>query len=71
MLVGMFIIFGSNDKKTNLGEVRRYCSLCGRETQHAREERTTRLTLYFIPVLPLKNRKVERCNICGHEEPAG
>lgn len=68
MLAAMFIIFGANEKKNNQGEVRRYCSVCGRETQHTREERTTRLTLYFIPVLPLKKRTIQRCNLCGHEE---
>lgn len=63
----MFIIFGSKENKNDLGEVRRYCSVCGRDTQHTREERTTQITLYFIPVLPMKSKHVDRCNFCGHE----
>ncbi len=66
----MLIIFGSNEKKTNQGEIRRYCPVCGRETQHTRENRVMRLTLYFVPLLPLSSKSVERCNLCGHEEGA-
>ncbi|HEX71726.1 MAG TPA: zinc-ribbon domain-containing protein [Candidatus Hydrogenedentes bacterium] len=70
MLAAMLIIFGANEKKTALGETRRFCPVCGRETQHTVEERTKRLTLYFIPVLPLNSKRVWRCNLCGHEELA-
>ncbi len=68
MLPGMLIIFGASEKKTAHGEVRRYCPVCGRETQHTREDRTNRLTVYFVPVLPLGTKHVLRCNLCGHEE---
>ena len=63
----MLILFGMNEKRETLGEVSRYCSVCGRETQHTREERINRFTVYFIPVLPLGRKQLVRCNLCGHE----
>lgn len=70
MLSLMIILFGASEKKENKGEERRYCAVCRRETQHTREARTTRLTVYFVPVLPISAKQVLRCNLCGHEEPA-
>lgn len=70
MLAAMLIIFGTNEKKNVLGETSLYCPVCGRKTQHTIEERKNRLTLYFIPVLPLSSKRIQRCNLCGHEEPA-
>ena len=66
----MLVLFGLKEKKTNRGEISRYCPVCGRETQHTQEDRATHFTLYFIPVLPFGTKQVQRCNLCGHETKA-
>lgn len=63
----MLIIFGASEKKNNICEVSRYCPVCGRETQHTQEDRSMRVTIYFVPVFPLGTKRVLRCNLCGHE----
>ena len=68
----MWIIFGSRQRKQELGQIVSACDRCGRETVHLVERLRTWFTLFFVPVCPLSGQHdVRRCNLCGQEQSGG
>jgi ribosomal protein S27AE len=60
----MLVIFGLSRKERQLAVVALACGRCGSPGQ-ALVRRSTRLTLFFVPVLPLRTRRDLRCGRCG------
>jgi zinc-ribbon family len=61
----MFFFFGTRTKSKGLGQVERPCPKCGRATMHTAIEVKRRFTLFFIPLIPLGTRYVNKCGACG------
>jgi hypothetical protein len=66
----MWIIFGWNERKKELGQSYSYCVQCDQDTVHGIEQRQNWFTLFFIPIFPISGKRtVSRCNLCGKEGP--
>jgi hypothetical protein len=60
----MLVIFGLSRKERQLATVALACGRCGNVGQ-ALIRRSTRFTLFFVPVLPLRSQRELRCGWCG------
>jgi zinc-ribbon family len=62
----VFVLFGFGTKQKDLGpgDVRS-CPRCGNTTRWARVRTARQFTLFFIPILRWKRRRLEICGICG------
>jgi DNA-directed RNA polymerase subunit RPC12/RpoP len=64
----MLLIFGVRAALVLLSTPVYTCERCGRHGQHRVAKRVRRLTLFFIPVLPVgRARYVDTCSQCGRE----
>jgi transcription elongation factor Elf1 len=61
----MLLIFGLTTKLKALPPRPATCQYCGAFVQHYLEERATKLTLFFIPVLTTSRQYVITCSNCG------
>ena len=63
-----FLIFGAGKhvKVLGVGEYRS-CPRCNNHTQWQKVEESTRVSLFFVPVVSWGKKSFERCGICGHE----
>jgi hypothetical protein len=65
----MFFLFGWRNKAKVLGQVERMWAKCSRPTMHAAIASKKWFTLFFIPVIPLGSRYLNRCGVCGLTTP--
>ena len=61
----MLFLFGMRTKAKALAQVENSCSKCARPTMHAIVETRKWFTLFFIPVIPLGSKYLNRCGVCG------
>ena len=61
----MFFFFGTRAKSKGLGQAERPCLKCGRNAMHTVIEVKRRFTLFFIPIIPLGTKYVNKCGVCG------
>jgi hypothetical protein len=61
----MFILFGLKTVQRPLPGRPGTCQRCGRFVQHGLDERSTRLTLFFIPVFTTSRSFRITCSNCG------
>jgi hypothetical protein len=61
----MFILFGLKTVQRPLPGRPATCQRCGRFVQHGLAERSTRLTLFFIPVFTTSRSFRITCSNCG------
>lgn len=61
----MFILFGFKTVQHPLPGRPATCQRCGRFVHHALDERSTRFTLFFIPVLTTSRSYRITCSNCG------
>lgn len=61
----MFLLFGFRTVQRPLPGRQATCQRCGQFARHALEERTTRLTLFFIPVFTTARSYRITCSNCG------
>jgi len=57
----VFLIFGMGTKVHPLGWVAMACQVCGRAGSLLLVREVTRLSLFFIPLIPLRTRYVVEC----------
>ncbi|WP_329109701.1 zinc ribbon domain-containing protein [Micromonospora sp. NBC_01699] len=57
----MFLIFGWRTKAQLLGTVLMACRVCGQPGNLLVVREVTRLSLFFIPLIPIRTKYVVRC----------
>jgi hypothetical protein len=61
----MFILFGTTVKSRVLAVVVFACRFCDKTVPHQVEEHATKATLFFVPLVTLRKRWLDRCSNCG------
>jgi ribosomal protein L44E len=61
----MFLLFGFKTVFRILGSRPGTCQYCHQYAQHRVEERATKFTLFFIPLLTIRRSYSLRCGNCG------
>lgn len=61
------IILGFRTSIRELAIVTLVCRVCGNLAAHQVSKRTTKFTLFFIPLFPVRTRYRARCGVCGSE----
>jgi len=59
------LIWGFRWKTLSLGQIAYICSQCSRSTVHTAIVERGRLTIFFIPLIPIGSRYRIVCNLCG------
>lgn len=64
----MFVIFGLDDAKPEItiSKRQKYCNHCHNTTFWQLTRHQTRVSLFFIPLIPVKSRYYFLCPICQH-----
>ncbi|MEU4564774.1 zinc ribbon domain-containing protein [Actinoplanes sp. NPDC023936] len=60
----MFLLFGISSKDHMVGTHLMTCEICGWQAPQQLLKRTTRFTLFFIPLFPVK--AAQYFLVCGH-----
>jgi len=61
----MFLIWGFRHTEKALGQVVYQCSRCGKKTVYTASVRTTRFTLFFVPLFRVNRKYTIQCNACA------
>ncbi|MBO4209099.1 zinc-ribbon domain-containing protein [Micromonospora echinofusca] len=61
----MFFIFGLRTGVHRLGVVHLVCRNCGNTAAQVVTRRTTRFSLFFVPLFPVRTRYGMQCSFCG------
>ncbi|WP_229399591.1 zinc-ribbon domain-containing protein [Micromonospora okii] len=61
----MFFIFGLRTKVDRSGVVRQVCPHCGNHAAQVITRRSTKFTLFFVPLIPIRTRYARQCTVCG------
>jgi transcription elongation factor Elf1 len=61
----MFLIFGIKRMARRLATVFALCPQCGSPAAQVVVRRTTWISLFFIPVVPLGTKYASTCTLCG------
>ncbi|MEO3778190.1 zinc-ribbon domain-containing protein [Micromonospora sp. B11E3] len=61
----MFFIFGLRTRVDRSGVVRQVCRNCGNDAAQVVTRRSTKFTLFFVPLIPVRTRYVQQCTFCG------
>ncbi|GGL89705.1 MULTISPECIES: zinc-ribbon domain-containing protein [Micromonospora] len=64
----MFFIFGLRTKVHRSGVVTAVCRYCGKQAAQVVTRHSTRFTLFFVPLIPIRTRFVRQCTFCGAED---
>ncbi|WDZ87061.1 zinc-ribbon domain-containing protein [Micromonospora cathayae] len=63
----MFLIFGLRTSVKRSGVVSAVCRNCGQHAAQVITKRSTRFSLFFVPLIPVRTRYVQQCSFCGVE----
>lgn len=61
----MLIIFGVGEREVSLATLLFACETCGNRAAHHLFKRVRRVSLFFIPLIPLGTRYYDLCTACG------
>jgi hypothetical protein len=68
----MFILIGSRWKGAPLGQFSYPCTKCGKSVVHTAGIQKGKLTVFFIPLIPIGKKYILVCNLCGlRRNPVG
>ena len=68
----MFFLIGSRWKGTALGQFSYPCTKCGKSVVHTAGVQKGKLTLFFVPLIPIGTKYLLICNLCGlKRKPTG
>ena len=63
----MFFIFGLRTKVSRSGVLTAVCRNCHHQASQVITRRSTKFTLFFIPLIPIRTRYMQQCSFCGAE----
>ncbi|WP_326823087.1 zinc ribbon domain-containing protein [Streptosporangium sp. NBC_01639] len=61
----MFLLFGFRTVLHQLGVMTAVCRNCGNTAAQMLVKRTTKFTLFFIPLFPVRTRYGTQCTFCA------
>lgn len=61
------LIFGLGVTESLLATLSFVCETCGNHVAHHLVKRVRKLSLFFIPLVPVSTRYVDSCLACGRE----
>ncbi|KAB1152337.1 zinc-ribbon domain-containing protein [Micromonospora sp. DT46] len=61
----MFFIFGLRTKVSQSGVVQQVCRNCHNQAAQVITRRSTKFSLFFVPLIPIRTRYVQQCTFCG------
>lgn len=61
----MLLIFGVGEKDVSLATVLLTCEVCGTQAGHHVVKRSRKVSLFFIPLIPVGTRYLDVCTACG------
>ncbi|MFG1757065.1 zinc-ribbon domain-containing protein [Micromonospora echinofusca] len=61
----MFFIFGLRTKVSQSGVVQQVCRNCRNHAAQVITRRSTKFSLFFVPIIPIRTRYVQQCTFCG------
>lgn len=61
----MFVLFGLSPRLNDRGTVRLHCTDCGVTGPHRLAEKQNRISLFFIPLVPVSTSYVTTCGHCA------
>jgi ribosomal protein L37E len=64
-LTRVFFIFGWGWKATHLSTTHLTCQRCGNHVAHPVQKEVLKVSLFFVPLIPLKTRYTVTCTACG------
>lgn len=59
------IIYGFRSRNKVMGQIESGCAKCQKPTMHTVVRTSRKMTLFFIPLIPVGKSTASRCNICG------
>jgi predicted RNA-binding Zn-ribbon protein involved in translation (DUF1610 family) len=59
------LIFGLSARDSVLGTLVFPCNYCGNTAPHHLIRRTRKISLFFIPILPVGTKYLDSCTACG------
>ena len=59
------IIFGFRTSERRLGTAMFACRVCGNPATQILLKRTTKFSLFFVPLVPVRVRHAVQCTFCG------
>jgi ribosomal protein L44E len=62
------IIFGFKSYVKVLAVLRLVCDRCGNASEHVLRKMTTKFTLFFVPLFPVRKKRTLFCTACEHEQ---
>jgi hypothetical protein len=62
------IVYGFRSRNKPLGQVQYTCRSCGRSAYHGIVRSTRHFTLFWIPLIPVRNITTARCQLCGFQQ---
>ncbi|SCG43248.1 zinc-ribbon domain-containing protein [Micromonospora halophytica] len=63
----MFFIFGLRTSVSRSGVATAVCRNCGNQAAQVVTRRSTKFSLFFVPLIPVRTRYVQQCTFCGAE----
>jgi hypothetical protein len=63
----VFLIFGLRTKVTRSAVVQQVCRHCGQHAAQVLTRRSTKFSLFFIPLVPVRTRHIQQCTFCAAE----
>ena len=61
----MLIIFGLTSRAHLLATISMVCERCGNVGAHQLTKHTRRISVFFVPLIPLGARYEDVCTVCG------
>ncbi|PRH76539.1 zinc-ribbon domain-containing protein [Streptomyces solincola] len=61
-------LFGTKAYLRQLAVLTLVCGRCGRQAAHPLRKRTTKFTLFFVPLFPVSTSYTTQCTYCGAEQ---
>lgn len=61
----MFFIVGTRPRARQLRALTMVCWMCSQPAAHRLTHEKNHITLFFIPLIPLKSRHTLQCLLCG------
>lgn len=61
----MLFIFGVGEREVSLSTVLLSCEVCGNYAGHHIVKRVRKVSLFFIPLIPIGTRYLDWCTSCG------
>ncbi|CAA9260810.1 MAG: hypothetical protein AVDCRST_MAG41-2361 [uncultured Corynebacteriales bacterium] len=61
------LIFGVRSYATPVATLSYLCDRCGQHAAHQLVKQVRKVTLFFVPVLPVSTKYTDTCTYCGRE----